>query len=80
MEHFGLVTAEAMFHRAVPIVINKGGQKEIVTNGVDGFLFDTAEDITNTLRKLASNESCREKMAERASTRSVYYRIEEYDN
>lgn len=40
VEHFGITTLEAMSSGCVPIVINKGGQKEIVEPGVNGFLWN----------------------------------------
>lgn len=45
LEHFGITTVEAMSAGCVPVVINKGGQKEIITGGVNGFLWDTPEEL-----------------------------------
>jgi glycosyltransferase involved in cell wall biosynthesis len=39
-EHFGMTTVEAMSAGAVPVVIDSGGQREIVTHAVNGFLWD----------------------------------------
>src|SRR5207248_958897 len=36
LEHFGMSTAEAMGRGAVPVVIARGGQLEVVRDGVDG--------------------------------------------
>lgn len=44
-EHFGIATVEAMGAGAVPVVINAGGQREIVDNGEDGFLWNTQEEL-----------------------------------
>ncbi len=38
-EHFGITTVEAMAAGCIPVVIDKGGQKEIIRDGTDGFLF-----------------------------------------
>lgn len=38
-ELFGQVIIEAMSCGCVPIVVNHSGPKEIITNGIDGFLF-----------------------------------------
>ena len=39
-EHFGISTVEAMGAGAVPVVINAGGQTEIVADGENGFLWN----------------------------------------
>lgn len=51
MEHFGISTVEAMAGGCVPVVINKGGQPEIIENGKSGFLWD---DL-NSLKKYTLN-------------------------
>jgi glycosyltransferase involved in cell wall biosynthesis len=44
-EHFGMTTVEAMAAGCVPMVINGGGQSEIVTHRRDGFLWDTLDQL-----------------------------------
>jgi glycosyltransferase involved in cell wall biosynthesis len=44
-EHFGITTAEAMSAGCIPVVIQKGGQKEIVNDGIDGFLFHDLKEL-----------------------------------
>lgn len=44
-EHFGITTVESMANGAVPIVINAGGQPEIVEEGVSGFLWSDEEEL-----------------------------------
>jgi glycosyltransferase involved in cell wall biosynthesis len=44
-EHFGITTVEAMSAGCIPVVINKGGQKEIIKDGVDGFFFESLEEL-----------------------------------
>jgi len=44
-EHFGITTVEAMASGCIPVVINRGGQSEIIENGFNGFLFDTWEQL-----------------------------------
>ena len=43
-EHFGMTTVEAMSGGCIPIVIDKGGQREIVTDGC-GFRWNTIEEL-----------------------------------
>lgn len=45
MEHFGISTVEAMSAGAIPIVFAGGGQKEIITNGVNGYLWVTPQEL-----------------------------------
>lgn len=57
VEHFGIATVEAMNSGCVPLVINKGGQKEIVENNVDGYLWDTIDELVDkTLFIIRNNQ------------------------
>ena len=57
MEHFGIATVEASAAGAVPIVINKGGQKEIVEDGKNGRLWTTKIQLyEETLNLIKSKE------------------------
>jgi len=50
-EHFGITTVEAMAAGCVPMVIKKGGQPEIVSEGRNGLLWISEEElIAKTLR------------------------------
>ncbi len=66
-EHFGMTTVEAMSAGAVPIVINSGGQREIVQHEVNGFCWDHTDELAHYTRVLVDDENLREKLAERAS-------------
>ena len=44
-EHFGITTIEAMSYGCVPVVINGGGQPEIVDHYVSGFLFNNIQEL-----------------------------------
>jgi glycosyltransferase involved in cell wall biosynthesis len=44
-EHFGITTVEAMAAGCIPVVINKGGQREIINDGYNGFLFNSREEL-----------------------------------
>jgi len=70
MEHFGIVTVEAMAAGCVPVVINKGGQPEIVQHGVSGFVWNTLEELKGYTTLLARNEDLRQRMADAARTRA----------
>lgn len=55
VEHFGMTTVESMAAGCVPIVIGKGGQKEILIKGT-GFLCQNAEEISDCTRYLIKDE------------------------
>lgn len=65
-EHFGISTVEAMGMGAVPVVINAGGQPEIVRNGETGFLWDTIEELQEQTQLLIADPKRLEEMADKA--------------
>jgi glycosyltransferase involved in cell wall biosynthesis len=77
-EHFGIVTVEAMAAKCVPVVINKGGQPEIVEHGFNGFLWNTLEELKEYTRMVARDERLRAQMAEAASIRARSFSREEF--
>ncbi len=66
VEHFGISTVEAMAAGCVPVVINRGGQTEIVEHGATGFLWDTLTELKEYTTMLISDEVLRARMAESA--------------
>jgi glycosyltransferase involved in cell wall biosynthesis len=44
-EHFGISLVEAMAGECVPMAFNAGGPREIITHGVDGFLYASTEEL-----------------------------------
>lgn len=72
-EHFGITTVEAMAAGCVPVVFNGGGQKEIVTHGVDGFLWNTQAELINYTMRVASDETLRNKFAANAIKKSKLF-------
>ena len=62
-EHFGISTVEAMGAGAVPVVINAGGQKEIVVNGKSGFLWDSLDEFRKKTLQLIDDSSLMEQMS-----------------
>jgi len=66
VEHFGISTVEAMAAGCVPVVINRGGQRELVEHGASGFLWDTLEELKGYTATLAGDAGLRARMAEAA--------------
>ena len=79
MEHFGITTVEAMSFGVVPVVINKGGQKETVEEGVNGFRWDNEKECVEKTQILIDNDNLRKKMAEVSARRANDYSIEEFE-
>jgi glycosyltransferase involved in cell wall biosynthesis len=72
-EHFGIVTVEAMAAGAVPIVIGRGGQREIVRNGVDGFLCATLEEMVLHTQRLIDDQELWQRMSANARARAAEF-------
>jgi len=77
-EHFGMTTVEAMSAGAVPVVLNSGGQREIVTHGDDGFLWNDPAELTNYTTRLMEDESLRARMSARAAASSARFSRETF--
>lgn len=78
MEHFGITTVEAMAGGCVPVVINKGGQTEIVEDGENGFLWDNIDELQDLTLKLIEDEKLFKDMSESAVTRSKTFSKETF--
>ena len=78
VEHFGISTVEAMAAGCVPVVINKGGQSEIVEHGVSGFLWDTLDELKDYTTRLMNDDALRVKMAHAARRRAQMFSREKF--
>lgn len=78
MEHFGITTVEAMSYGVVPIVIQKGGQSEIVIEGVNGFLWKNEEECIEKTCKIIKEDKMRTVMAQKAVERSKRFSTERF--
>lgn len=62
-EHFGITTVEAMASGCVPVVINRGGQPEIVRHGQNGFLWNTLNELKSLTWQLIRDKSLRQRLS-----------------
>ncbi|MDB6070143.1 MAG: glycosyl transferase group 1, partial [Verrucomicrobiales bacterium] len=72
-EHFGMTTVEAMAAGCIPLVINKGGQPEIVEHGVSGFVWDRPDQLLDFTRALARDPGRRAAMSLAARERAASF-------
>jgi len=73
VEHFGMTTVEAMQNCCVPIVIDGGGQREIVKHDDCGFRFSTLAELQAFSLIVMGNAEQRRSMAASALRRSYRF-------
>lgn len=77
-EHFGMATVEAMGMEAVPVVIDAGGQKEIVENDTNGFLWSSEEELCDKTAKLMQDPFLLDTMGQAAKQRAKQFRTDRF--
>ena len=73
VEHFGMSTVEAMAAGCVPIVMGKGGQKEIIENGKNGLFWQEKEELKNLTMETINNPQKAQTISKNAILRSKDY-------
>lgn len=79
MEHFGMTVVEAMSSGCVPIIFEGGGHAEIVEDGVNGFLWQTPQQLVALTKKLIYNPKLREQMSLSARERAQSFSREVFE-
>jgi glycosyltransferase involved in cell wall biosynthesis len=77
-EHFGITTVEAMSAGAVPVVINAGGQKEIVQEAESGFLWNTTDELISKTKSLVTDGRLWQQLSTGAINRAGYYERDKF--
>jgi len=70
VEHFGMTTVEAMQNGCAPVVIDGGGQREIVEHGVSGFRFRALEELCLHTLRLVRDAALRSRVQAAARERA----------
>lgn len=70
MEHFGISVVEAMAGECIPVVVDKGGLKEIVDFAGNGYLWNNLTELKTFTRKLIDDQSLRQKLGKHARKKS----------
>lgn len=73
IEHFGMTTVEAMQNGCAPIVIDGGGQKEIIQHKKNGFRFKNERELKKYTLKLIKNEKTLKEIQKEAKESSKKY-------
>jgi glycosyltransferase involved in cell wall biosynthesis len=72
-EHFGISIVEAMSAGCVPVVLNAGGQPEIVTHGQTGLLWRTSDELKAHTLQLVEQPNRLAALAMQAQQRSTTF-------
>lgn len=79
VEHFGITVVEAMAAGCVPIVLGKGGHREIVKDGEDGFLWDSVEELKEITFDIAKKEGKMERIAVKAQRKAQEFSQQKFE-
>jgi glycosyltransferase involved in cell wall biosynthesis len=78
LEHFGISTVEAMGAGAVPIVIGRAGQAEIVQPEVNGYHFRSLHELVARTELVARDSELRRRLAAAARLRAREFSTERF--
>jgi glycosyltransferase involved in cell wall biosynthesis len=73
VEHFGITTLEAMSYGCVPVVINKGGQPEVVGKELKDLLWDDLAEAVNQTAKLIEKSSYLSKISKKSVVQALKF-------
>lgn len=79
-EHFGITTVEAMSAGAVPIVIGKAGQLEVLEDGVQGRHFRNIAELVRSTWEVANSDALRARYSCAAEQRVRQFSPEVFRN
>lgn len=78
VEHFGITTIEAMAAKAVPLIFNAGGAKEIIKDTENGCLWRTTAGLLKNTKELITTKGLVKKVSEEAHKGAQYYSYERF--
>ncbi|MGA9365101.1 MAG: glycosyltransferase family 4 protein [Bacteroidota bacterium] len=78
VEHFGMTTVEAMSAGCIPVVIKKGGQKEIILDGVNGFSWSTIDELISRSVEIARGDVPLAEMRQNARKRFEDFSVDRF--
>ena len=78
-EHFGITVVEAMSAGCIQIVTNAGGHREIIENGVNGYLWNDAAELYRYTKKVIGDEKLRKEMSQKAIETSQKFSYQNFE-
>lgn len=79
LEHFGMTTVEAMAGGAVPLVFNAGGQKEIVEDGVNGYHWNSINELLKKTAVLIKGKGNLRTVSAKARERAAFFSYDRFE-
>lgn len=79
-EHFGMTVVEAMDSGLVPLVVARGGLTEIVTESVNGFTWQTIDELVAKTQLLIATPSDLDKLSKTAHSSSQVFSKENFES
>lgn len=80
-EHFGMSVAEGLSAGCIPVVVNKGGLKEIVSNNQNGFLWGTTDELVDTTLRIAGMKKNElERLRDNARQKYYDFSLQNFNN
>lgn len=73
VEHYGISVVEAMSQGCIPVVIGKGGHKETVDDEINGYHWNTKEELQLVLINLLEHKELRIEISSAAHIKSEQY-------
>ncbi|MBI3984699.1 MAG: glycosyltransferase [Candidatus Levybacteria bacterium] len=77
-EHFGITTVEAMLNGLVPIVIEAGGQKEIVEEAESGFLWTNDIELIEKTFMVTNDQKLFTRISQNASKKAQQFSTDSF--
>ncbi len=78
VEHFGITTIEAMAAATVPLVIAKGGQREVLGDLYEELHWDTPEECASKTLALITNQKKYQKLQEQVVAQAANFAATEF--
>lgn len=79
LEHFGITVVEAMAAGAVPIVYDAGGHKEIIKDGISGYLWKDIRQLIAKSKKVVKDKRLYSRLSSRARGGAKVYSYDKFE-